>query len=164
MSLYFHSQIYHAVPYLLPLEILFPFLLLPITNIPTYHHVSLSPISLAWVLKGSTNRLAFITGWNTLYSPQLSDLLMRIYMPSGLQHHQWIHVCLLARNCLYCDWQLPSRETRAFWGLLYLFHLESYLRKILGQSGMIYSHCFLSCSCPDFPDFDYLFLKISSKI
>lgn len=30
----------------------------------------------------------------TLYFSQLSDLLKRVYMPSGLQHHQWVHVCL----------------------------------------------------------------------
>lgn len=49
-----------------------------------------------------------------LYSPQLSDLLVRIYRPSGLQHHQCVQGYLLAKNCLYCDWQLSSEKVRAF--------------------------------------------------
>lgn len=81
----------------------------------------------------------------TLYSPQLSDLLMRIYKLSGLQYHQWILVRFLARNYVCCDWQPPTREVKAFQTLLYLVCWESYRRKTIRLSGMIYSSCFLSC-------------------
>lgn len=151
MSLYFHSQIWHDDPYLLPLEIPFPFFcfLLQMTL-----HTAMFPVSHVFGLSTERQHKLFslCRGLKyTLYSPQLSDLLMRIYTPSGLQQHSWVHVCLLARNCLHSDWQLPSGEARAFWSLLYLFCLESYKSKVLRQSGLIYSSCFYNC----FPDFGY---------
>lgn len=82
----------------------------------------------------------------TLCSPQMCVLLLRIFISSGWQHHCWVHVCPLARNCLfcYCNCQLHGGEVRAFWSLLCLLCLENYRGKTLRQSVLIYAIFFLS--------------------
>lgn len=143
ISLYFQSD----VPYPLFLQFLLPFLLLlPIAKISAHHHGSCLPF--LWLCAERQRKLFSLCHSlkYALCSPQLYILLLRIYISSGLQHHHWVHVCLLARNCLYFDCQLHSGEVRAFWSLLCLFCLENYRRKVLRQSGLIHSICFLSCS------------------
>lgn len=159
ISLYFQPD---AI-YLLFLEILFSFLLLlHIAKISAYHlgsylHISLSECSKAAQTFSLCHRLKY-----SVFSSDVCLITENIHM-FWFGTSSRVHVCLLARNCLYGDCQLHSGEVRAILNF-FVFVLPRKLQKKCIKTtctdiGHLLFVTFYYCSSA----FDYSFSKFSSN-